>query len=113
MDSELIKTVLTDRDEKIYELMSKGDFGQIATLLCTKLEAVLKYVFHFDGELYEMINKLRNIKSIELTKNQFDSLYKMRQFRNATAHAGVIGDEKQITSNDVFDVINVFKIIDR
>lgn len=111
VEYESVKNTVTEAD--MYTSLSQGNLGNAAVLVCTRLEALLKYVYKFEGELYEMVNTLRENQHAfgnKLTKGDFDRLYKIRTFRNNFVHSGIAGGE--ITPTDVTECIRIIKMLE-
>ncbi len=105
---ELVKHEVTEAG--IYANVSKGDMGIAAVSLCKRLEALLKYVYKFNGDLSEMINQLKEKAqsySLNLSRQDFDRLYRIRTFRNAFVHSG--DTSSNITEADVLECVKLFK----
>lgn len=111
VEYENVKNKVTEAD--MYASLAQGNLGNAAVLVCTRIEALLKYVYKFDGELYEMVNTLREKQHAfgnKLTKDDFDRLYRIRTFRNNFVHSGTASGE--ITPTDVTECIRIIKTLE-
>lgn len=100
-------------NEKIKECAARGDFGAAAIAFCTRLEGMLKHMFHFNGDLCEMINELKADPSEKvrgLGRAAFDCLHRMRTYRNAYVHSG--STDVELTVQDIAEALRIITALE-
>ena len=97
-------------EAKIYQFVAQNDLPGASIALCQRLEALLKYVYKYSGDLCEMINLIRE-KNPQMAniigKSGFDCLHKIRTFRNAHVHSSPA--ENTVSAKDVAECIEIIK----
>lgn len=110
----------------ISSLIQIGDFEKIAVKLCVRLETIFKYKYGFQGDLNDMISQLKlhkktiqkddgwgymqDYKVDKYDKSVFDTLYKIRTYRNSVVHSNT--KSEQINEIDVKSCISIINELD-
>ena len=119
---ESINSELTS--EYLKSLCENGNEDMAIIKLCVKLETILRYVYHLDGELYNMVGDYikTNLATQNCTddednfyyicqennrrfKRWSDLLYRLRTRRNNIVHSGEINVE--FTKSDLIETIDI------
>lgn len=110
---EYMRTQKETDDSVIFGYLAQNNLGAAATALCSRLESLLKHVYGYSGELYEMVNQLRasnNERAKIISKQDYDCIYRIRTFRNAHVHSG--SPDVQITTGDISDFLKIVKSLE-
>jgi SpoVK/Ycf46/Vps4 family AAA+-type ATPase len=97
----------------IYQAITQNNIAGAALLLCRRLESLLKNVYHFSGDLCEMINAIKTQcpdKAAQLGKAGFDCLHKIRTYRNAHVHS--TASDCVVTARDIAECVDVIKTLE-
>ena len=100
-------------DSVIFNHLAQNNIVAAAITLCSRLESLLRYVYGFEGELYEMINQLRSSgheRARVMSKESYDLIYRVRTFRNAHIHSSA--SDVALTSQDVMDCLKVISSLE-
>ena len=110
---EYMRTQKETDDSVIFGYLAQNNLGAAATALCSRLESLLKHVYGYSGELYEIVNQLRasnNERAKIISKQDYDCIYRIRTFRNAHVHSG--SPDVQITTGDISDFLKIIKSLE-
>jgi hypothetical protein len=110
---EYARTKKETDDTVVFNHLSQGNLVSAAITLCSRLESLLRYVYGYEGELYEMVNQLRasgHERAKILTKADYDLIYRLRTFRNAHIHAGK--DEVNLTKEEILDSLKLISSLE-
>jgi hypothetical protein len=112
VSAEYLRTKNETNDSVIFNYLAQSNLVSASIALCSRLESLLKHIYGFQGELYEMINQLRSSGGGTrlLTKQDFDCLYRIRTYRNAHIHSGK--DEVDLTPQDILDGLKIISSLE-
>lgn len=113
MSAEYMRTKKETDDSVIFNYLAQSNLTSASIALCSRLESLLKHVYGYQGELYEMINQLRSSggeRARLLKKQDYDCLYRIRTYRNAHIHSGK--DEVDLTPQDILDGLKIISSLE-
>lgn len=111
VDYERVKS--ENGDSLIYSHLAQDNLPAASISLCSRLEGLLKYVYLLNGDLCEMINGLRSCqdeKAKALSKSDFDTIYRIRTYRNAHIHSDTT--EIELTPQDIVNGLRIIKSLE-
>ena len=108
---ENVKNDFTDAN--IMSAIEKGEYGNVAISICSRLEGLFKYVYKENGDLCEMINSFcqKNGATFGLTNSDYNLLHKIRMYRNSFVHSG--SEKSDITSSDALKCLAIIKKLEK
>ena len=121
-------------------LIKKGDEEKAIIKLCVRLESILKHLFHYEGDLFTMLDSFfsnqlaqkeatmpyddednnyrsdmenyeKTVELNEKNKNWVNALHKLRMKRNSIVHSDK--NNVEFTTNDLISCINIVEEIDK
>ena len=113
LSPEYERTKLETNDVIIYGYLAQNNIGSATVALCSRLESLLKHIYRFEGDLSDMVNKLRDCgkeQAKRLTRDDYDCIYRIRKYRNAHIHSAM--PDVEVSHEDIVRCMKLLSILE-